>query len=81
MKVETMVDIEAVIEAIKKMTPEERRRVRQALRDPPESAGPAMPIPKLTREEAYRLLDEGWCEGDGRPYADTIDDALYGSDE
>ena len=80
MDVETMVDIEAVIEAVKTMTPEERRRVRMALAEPPASAGPALPMPKLTREEAWALLETGWCEGDGRPYADTIDDVLYGGE-
>jgi len=68
--------VEEVIEQIKRMTPEEQVRVREAvdgLVSPEQLAG------EQRLRAVYAMLDEGWCQGDGSPVADTIDELLYGT--
>ncbi len=72
--------VEEVIEQIKRMTPEEQAlvevglaKLRSAQAQPQSDEGPH------TVEEAWAMLDQGWCVGDGRPMADTVDEVLYGS--
>ncbi|MCC7492857.1 MAG: hypothetical protein IT204_10935 [Fimbriimonadaceae bacterium] len=68
--------VQEILDRVKDLTAAERQLVREALARHQSEPATADTAEDLERIRA--LFDAGWCEGDGRPVAATIDQALYG---
>ncbi|MBI5833908.1 MAG: hypothetical protein HZB16_16570 [Armatimonadetes bacterium] len=69
--------VREIVEQIGRLATEELALVRVALDAAPVARGDVSSLAARYAEVLARL-DDGYCDGDGSPVADTIDDVLYG---
>lgn len=73
--------VEEIIDELEALDREDRGRVRRALeRLEVEDDRPIDPAAHRRAMEAWRRLEQGLVEGDGRCLSEGIDEALYGRD-
>jgi len=70
--------VQEIIAQIKALEPEQRIEVQAEMLKL--LTGSAPPEPRLSVDEAWQLLEHGWCDGGGRDIAGTIDEVLYGGE-